>query len=92
MPLGINTVAELRAVWQHEFLDTAQVVTASFVAGSGSLLAAGPEPSRDTADLGAGIVMRAKSGLMSLTLDYDATLQEDFVAHTGLARVRVNFN
>ena len=91
VPLLTNTVGELRAVWQHEFLDTAQVVTASFVAGSGSFVAPGPQPGRDTADLGAGLVMRSGGGLMSLTLDYDATLQEDFVAHTGLARLRFNF-
>jgi uncharacterized protein with beta-barrel porin domain len=91
VPFMTNTVGEFRAVWQHEFLDTAQVVTASFVAGSGSFVAPGFQPGRDTADLGVGLVMRSASGLMSLTLDYDATLQEEFVAHTGLARLRVNF-
>ncbi len=91
VPVFTNSVAEFRAVWQHEFLDTAQVVTASFLAGSGSFVAPGPQPERDTADLGAGLVIRTGNGMGSLTLDYDATLMDSFVAHTGLARLRVNF-
>lgn len=90
MPIAHDTVLEARAVWLHEFSDTAQVVTASFAAGGGTFTAAGPGVGRDSAALGVGLL--ATIGAEStFQLNYDANVREDFVAHIGSAQLTVRY-
>ncbi len=90
MPIAHDTVLEARALWLHEFSDTAQVVTASFAAGGGGFTAAGPGVGRNSAALGLGLL--ATIGEEStFQLNYDANVREDFVAHIGSAQLTVRY-
>ncbi len=90
IPIAADTLLEGRAIWLHEFGDTNQAVTANFAAGSAAFTASGPGVGRDTADLGVGLFAYAAQGV-SVQLNYDALLRDDFVAHAGSGRVRMEF-
>ncbi len=90
VPIAHDTVLEARALWLHEFSDTAQFVTASFASGGGTFTAAGPGVGRDSAALGVGLL--ATIGAEStFQLNYDANVREDFVAHIGSAQLTVRY-
>ena len=90
LALARDTVLEARALWLHEFSDTAQDVTASFAAGGGTFTASGPGVGRDSAQLGLGLL--ATIGPEStFQLNYDANVREDFVAHVGSAQLTVRY-
>ncbi len=80
IPIASGTVFEGRAIWLHEFADTNQVVTASFIGADTSFTADGADVGRDTANLGAALTIDTGAGC-SFQANYDAFLREDFVAH-----------
>jgi len=90
VPIANDTVLEGRAMWLHEFADTAQVVTASFAAGGGTFTAAGPDVGRDSAGLGIGLLGEINAST-TFELNYDANVRPDFLAHIGSARLNVKF-
>lgn len=89
LPIAADTFLEGRAIWLHEFEDTEQQVTASFAQGT-PFSAAGPSVGRDTAAIGAGLMAYAAPGV-TFQINYDALLREDFVAHAGSGKLRVEF-
>ena len=84
-----GTLIEGRAIWYHEFEDTNQQVTAAF-GGAANFTAAGPGVGRDTAAVGVGMFAYSEAGV-SVQLNYDALLRQDFIGHTGSGRVKVEF-
>lgn len=90
VPIAAQTVIEARAIWLHEFSDTAADVTASFASGGGTFTAAGPDVGRDSAQLGIGM-MATISASSTFQLNYDATLRNDFQAHVGSAQLTVHY-
>jgi outer membrane autotransporter protein len=84
-----GTLIEGRAIWYHEFEDTNQQVTAAF-GGAANFTAAGPSVGRDTAAVGVGMFAYSEAGV-SVQLNYDALLRQDFIGHTGSGRVKVEF-
>jgi len=83
-------IPELRAGWRHEFLDQDVTTTGRFTGGLGTPISTfTPGTGRDIADLGAGLTWLIRENV-SLTLNYDAQLADDFVSHnvTGLIRYR----
>ncbi len=64
-------------------------MTAAF-AGGADFTAAGPGVGRDTASVGVGLLAYAGYGTI-FQLNYDALLREDFIGHTGSARLRLDF-
>ncbi|MFX9127681.1 autotransporter domain-containing protein, partial [Acinetobacter baumannii] len=77
MAAAFAPVIDARAVWLHEFGDTSQQLTASFLAGSPSFAAAGPQDSRDTLDLGLGLrVASGTDGQSGLAVSYDAAVRD----------------
>lgn len=90
VPIANDTVIEGRAAWLHEFLDSAQTVSAAFAAGGGTFTAAGPDVGRDTAALGAGLIAQINPG-MNFEINYDANVRQDYLAHIGSARLTVGF-
>lgn len=87
--IAADTLLEGRAIWFHEFEDASQQVTAAF-GGAPSFTASGPSVGRDTADLGVGLFAYTAVST-SFQLNYDALVRDDFVAHTGSGRVRMEF-
>jgi outer membrane autotransporter protein len=90
LPIASGTVFEGRAIWLHEFADTNQVVTASFIGADTSFTAGGADVGHDTANLGAALTIDTGAGY-SFQANYDAFLREDFVAHAGSGRILVRF-
>jgi autotransporter-associated beta strand protein len=78
-----DIVPELRVRWGHEFGDVDRPIDASFADGSVEVPfeVDGAEIGRDVAILGAGWTVVGE-GVSSLSLNYDATLNEDLVGHT----------
>ena len=88
VPIATKTLLEGRAIWYHEFEDTNQQVTAAF-AGGPDFIASGPSVGRDTANIGLGLFAVAGLGT-TFQLNYDALLRDDFTAHTGSARLKLD--
>jgi outer membrane autotransporter protein len=84
---------ELRAIWNHEFADTAQDSTARFAAGGGSFTTSGVRPARDSANLGASLRLAGggKEVRQSLLLSYDAEVKDQYLSHTALLQARFDF-
>ncbi len=82
---------ETRAVWQHEFENTAQSISAGFVGGDGSFLTTGPTPTRDMADLGAALRLSLPRIGDSLSVSYNAIVRQSYVEQVGMLRARVDF-
>lgn len=84
-----TALSEGRALWFHEFEDTEQQVTAAF-ASTPSFATAGPGVGRDTANIGVGLL--AFTGLgTTFQINYDALLRQDFIGHTGSAKLKIDF-
>ncbi len=89
IPVAPGTLLEGRAIWYNEFEDTNQQVTSAF-GGGANFTAAGPSVGRDTAAVGVGMFAYSGTGV-SVQLNYDALLRQDFIGHTGSGRVKVEF-
>uniref|UniRef100_UPI0035AE954B autotransporter family protein n=1 Tax=Rhodoblastus sp. TaxID=1962975 RepID=UPI0035AE954B len=94
MPFSVTpslaSAVELRAVWQHEFLDTAESVTAAFI-GGGNFQAVGPQPTRDLADVGAALRMALLSQQQNFEVSYNARLGSNYTEQVGMLRARYDF-
>ncbi len=88
--IGSGSAFEARAIWLHEFEDTNQAVTASFASASNAFTSTGSSLPTDTANLGAGFNLNSGTGY-ALQLNYDAYVNDSFIAHAGSGRVRVEF-
>ena len=89
----VNAGIELRAVWNHEFMNTAQDSTARFVGGGSAFTTSGVTPKRDGADLGASFRL---AGVMdgiqhTLLLNYDAEVKPQYINQTGSLQARFDF-
>ena len=82
---------ETLAAWRHEFGNTAQTVTAGFAGGAGTFFAAGPSPTRDTAELGAALKLIAFGDRQSLSLGYNAVVGSAYLEQSAVLKVRAEF-
>jgi len=89
----IKAKLELRAIWNHEFANTAQDTTARFAAGGSSFTTSGISPERDSANLGASLrlVGANKTMQQSLNLSYDAEIKNQYQSHTASLQARFDF-
>ncbi|CAN1514789.1 Outer membrane autotransporter barrel [Methylophilaceae bacterium] len=85
----LSPTLEARAVWNHEFADTNQNITASFYGGD-SFTTNGVSQSRDSANLGVGVSLKSKNG-QTLSVNYDAEVKNDYVSHTAALKARFDF-
>jgi outer membrane autotransporter protein len=84
-------VPELRVRWAHEFGDLDRKVAARFddvTVGPAAFVVDGAEVGRDVAIVGAGWTVLGE-GNTSISLNYDATLNEDLIAHTATLGVLI---
>ncbi len=82
---------EARAIWRHEFLNTAQVVTASFAGAGTSFQAVGPSPARDLADLGAALRFAVPGKGQTFEVSYNGRIGARYAEQVGLLRARFDF-
>ncbi len=89
----VRTALELRAIWHHEFANTAQETTASFAGGGGAFTTSGVKTARDAANLGASLILSHsdKDVVQNLLLSYDAEVKDQYLSHTGRLQARFDF-
>ncbi len=86
---GKTVIPELRAGWRHEYLNQELETTGRFTTGLGTPFNINTKGTgRDIADLGAGVTMLLTNSL-SLTLNYDAQLAQDYTSHNLTALLRL---
>ena len=85
----LSPTLEARAVWNHEFADTHQNITASFDGGD-SFTTNGVSQPRDSANLGVGVNLKSKNG-QTLSVNYDAEVKNAYVSHTAALKARFDF-
>lgn len=90
---NVNAALEVRAIWNHEFADTAQDSTARFATGGSSFNVSGVSLARDSANLGATLHLSGDTQNLkqSLLLSYDAEVKDQYVSHTGKLQARFDF-
>ena len=82
-------IPEVRAGWRHEYLNQDLQTSGRFTAGLGAPFKVSTSGTgRDIADLGAGFTMLLSDSLR-LTVNYDAQLADDYVAHNLTALMRL---
>jgi outer membrane autotransporter protein len=86
----LSPTLEARAVWNHEFGDTNQNITARFDDGTNSFNVNGVSQPRDSANLGLGLNLNSKNG-QTLSVNYDAEVRNDYVSHTAGLKARFDF-
>ena len=88
-----DIVPELRIRWAHEFGDTDRDLSASFantVTAPSGFTVRGAETGRDVAVVGLGWTVIGDQGV-TLSLNYDATLNEDIAAHALTVGLLIHF-
>jgi len=88
---AIAASLETHAIYQHEFGDTAQTISASFAGGNGSFIATGPTQAREMADAGAALRVSLPRAGQSLALSYNAIVRDRYVEQVGMVRARIDF-
>jgi len=80
---GITWRPEVRAAWQHEFLDGIETVNSRFASGAATLFATrlGDDIADDSAFVGAGINADF-TNTVSAFLSYDAEANPDYLVHS----------
>lgn len=87
----MSSSLELRAVWLHEFGDTAQITTARFAAGSSTFTTNGFQPGRDTASLSFGAWFASLDGRQRVLIAYNLELGSQYTGQTGILQARFDF-
>jgi outer membrane autotransporter protein len=79
-----------RAEWLHEFKGDAPEQTSSFVGGGTAFTVPSVKVARDHYDFGIGLDMVSVRDT-TLSLKYDAEVSDQYISHSGLLQVRVEF-
>ena len=83
-------VPELRAGWNHEFLDASQTIVTTLIGVPGSLASTtGIDFGRDSALIGAGLSMELADA--KVFVDYDGRLGSRLQEHSISGGLRVKF-
>jgi outer membrane autotransporter protein len=77
----VQFVPELRAGWEHEFLDKTADMNARFVGGSGDFNVHGVELGADSGVLGGGLTVSFNESIQGF-VNYDARMNERLSSHT----------
>ncbi|MDD3905239.1 MAG: autotransporter domain-containing protein [Candidatus Omnitrophica bacterium] len=86
----VTILPDLHARWIYDWIGESQATTAGFSGGGTSFGTNGFRPARSAYNLGTKVGIMAKNNV-SLDLDYDFLLKEDYYEHYGSLNVRYNF-
>ncbi len=89
-PKGPKFVPEVRARWEHEFLDQNASFDARFIGGGGSFVTRGVQLGRESVVVGAGLAV-VFSQDVSAYVDYDAHFNDQLTAHAVSGGVSVRW-
>jgi len=79
-----------RAVWLHEFNESAPTQTSTFIAGGAAFSTPGSDVATEHYVLGTGVDLASVRNT-TVSLKYDADLSDQFVGHSGSLQVRAEF-
>lgn len=85
---SLTITPEFHAKWLYDFIGDTQATTSTFSGGGGSFATTGFTPAQSTWDFGAKITLLTKKDV-SLAVNYDFQLKEDYWEHTGWATVSI---
>lgn len=90
---NIKTALQLHGIWNHEFLNANQSLTANFVAGGPTFAVNTASPSRDSGDIGLGLKISGsyKEFRPSLQATYNAGVRDQYLGNTAYLRANVEF-
>jgi outer membrane autotransporter protein len=77
----VQFVPELRASWEHEFMNKTADLNARFIGGSGDFNVRGVELGADSGVLGAGLTVSFNKSIQGF-VNYDARMNERLNSHT----------
>jgi outer membrane autotransporter protein len=78
---AVQFVPELRAGWEHEFMDRTADLNARFIGGSGDFNVRGVELGADSGVLGAGLTVSFNKSIQGF-VNFDARMNERLSSHT----------
>ena len=83
-------IPDLHVKWLYDFIGDNQQATSTFTGGGASFATNGFTPAQSSYDFGTRLVLLSKEHI-TLTLNYDFELKEDFYSHAGYGNVRYDF-
>ena len=90
----VNANMQFHAIWNHDFANTTQDTTASFIGGNGNTFTAnGLSPARESLDLGTSLILfGTEKGLkQTLLLRYDVELKDKYLNQMVLLQANFDF-
>lgn len=88
--LSSKITPELKFKWLYDWVGDAQQATSAFTGGGASFSTQSFTPAQSSYDFGAKITLET-NGNITISLDYDLEIKEDFYAHYGYANIRSRF-
>ncbi|MEF9438633.1 MAG: autotransporter outer membrane beta-barrel domain-containing protein [Candidatus Mariimomonas ferrooxydans] len=83
-------IPELHGMWLYDFIGDKQQTTSTFTGGGGSFNTNGADPAQHSFDIGAGLTLNTENNV-SVVLNYDFEIKEDFYGHSGDVTVKYSF-
>ncbi len=87
---NITFIPELHGMWLYDFSGDKQQTTSTFTGGGASFKTDGADPAQHSFDVGAGLTFDTEYNV-SLVLNYDFEIKEDFYGHSGDVTVKYSF-
>lgn len=81
---------ELKFKWLYDWVGDAQQATSTFTGGGGSFATQGFTPAQSSYDFGLKLILETNN-FITVSLNYDLELKEDYYGHYGLAECRYRF-
>jgi len=88
--LSSKVTPELEFSWLYDWSANAQQITSNFTGGGASFSTQGFVPAQSSYVFGTKITVETGNNI-TLSLDYDLEIKEDFYAHYGTAEIRYRF-
>lgn len=83
-------IPEIRFKWLYDWAGDNQQATSVFTGGGGSFATTGFKPAQSSYDFGTKLTLVTKQNV-TLSVNYDLELKEDFYAHYGYVNVKYSF-
>ena len=83
-------IPDIHVKWLYDFIGDNQQATSTFTGGGASFATNGFNPAQSSYDIGTRWILLSKRNI-TLTLNYDFELKEDFYSHSGYFNTRYDF-
>jgi YD repeat-containing protein len=83
-------IPEIRVKWLYDWIGDAQQLTSTFTGGGGGFTTNGSTPAQSSYDFGTKLTLATKLNV-TLSVNYDLEIKEDFYSHNGYAELRYAF-